>query len=218
MSLVKILAIIALVMGSTNVLAEEDDESFVGYDSIVNELKASSEYDEPVTDANAWEDVALHAGAGIVTTYVRLTSPEGQYGAGLMKGIEAHLGANIFTRQARAELLFRNYAEEPLSSTLAADLKEFELRLVYLPYVQDKMHLRVAGGFSARYMDVSTRTASGTKEHSISTPATALMIGFERKVSPTLSVGPDVTYRSAMVSDTFDKSAWDASINLNATF
>lgn len=213
MSLVKYLAALALVMGSTNVLADDEDESYKGFDSIVSELRASSE--EPVVaDNSEWEEVALHAGAGIVTSYINITSPDGESGAGIMKGLEVHFGANLFSKRARAEMLFRNYAAETLTSMLSADLREFELRFVYLPVLRDKMRMRLGGGFSARYMDLDSRGQG----YSRSTPATSLLVGFDRRITPTVTIGPDVSYRSAIISETFDKMAWDASLNLNATF
>ncbi len=217
MSLIKYLAALALLMGSTNVLAEDDDESYVGFDSLVSELTAKAQDPVPV-DSSDWEDVALHAGVGIVTSYISIRSPEGEAGAGIMKGIEAHFGANLFSKRLRAEVLFRNYAAESLTSSLTADLKEFELRAVYLPYLRDRMRMRIGAGFSARYMDVDTRTATVSADHSRSTPSASFLLGFERKITSSVAIGPDLTYRSAIVSETYDKSAWDASLNLNATF
>ncbi len=218
LSMFRFLAVLALWVGSTNVLAQEDDASYVGFDSLVSELKASAEEPLNPPPRSEWEDVAIHFGAGIVTSFVSVTSPEGQSGAGVMKGFEVHVGANLFSTKARAEMLFRNYTSEPLSSTLTADLREFELRLVFMPLVRNKMHLRTGAGFSARYMDLSTRAFTLRSDHSASTPTSSFFLGFERKLTPALTVGPDISYHSAVVSDTFDKSAWNASLKLNATF
>ncbi len=195
---IRILALIALLLGSTNVLAE-DEESYVGFDSLVTELKESADQPSVSQERSEWDDVAIHFGAGIVTSFINVTSPEGQSGAGIMKGFEAHVGANLFSTKARAEMLFRNYASEPLSSTLTADLREFELRLVFIPLQRDKMKLRVGGGFSARYMDLTARSYSERADHSVSTPSSSFFLGFERRLTPSVSLGPEISYRSAIL-------------------
>lgn len=208
-----------LATTATNVRADDsDDSAYVNYDSLVSELKASAEEPAAAPSPTDWEDVAIHLGAGIVTSFVDVTSPEGINGAGVLKGFEAHAGANLFSKKARAEMLFRNYASEPLSSTLSAHLREFELRLVFIPIVRDKMRVRAGAGFAARYMDLRSRSFGRIREHSTSTPASTFMVGFERKLTHSVSVGPDLSYRSAVISETFDKSAWDASLRINATF
>jgi hypothetical protein len=204
---------------STNVWAADDD-SYTSYDSIVNELKASSN-DAPVikeTDDLDWQEVALHAGIGIATSWVSLTSPSGVTGMGLLKGLEFNVGMNLFTRQLRAEGVFRNYAQEDLDSNLNAGLQEFELRLIYLPRLQDNTVLRFGVGLAARYMSIDSQVNGQWTNYQASTPSSLFLVGFERKISPAISLGPDVSYRSAVVSDTFDKSAWNASFRLNATF
>lgn len=201
---------------STNVWAEDDEDSYTNYDAIVAELKASAEIPEakPTSEDMNWDDVAIHAGAGVSTSFVHVTNEEGLTMSGLMKGLEAHLGVNLFTRKARAEGVFRSFAHDELSANSMADLKEFELGVVYTPQLQDRLLLRVGGGITARYLNVQ----NGGQSIRYTTPASSFLLGMERKVTPTMSVGPDLAYRSAMISDTADKTSWNASLRLNATF
>ncbi|MGE4133954.1 MAG: hypothetical protein AB7F86_20120 [Bdellovibrionales bacterium] len=196
----------------------EDEDSYTNYDSIVADLRAAAETPAPVQDDFSWDKVAIQGGLGFATSYVHVQTDEGFTGSGLMKGISAHLGLNLFTPKARAEIEFRRFGQESMSSNFSGDLKEFELRVVFLPVLQDKMTLRMGTGISARYMNIDTRVDSKWRSHRQSTPSSSLMMGLERKVTKTVSVGPDITYRSALISDTFDKRAWDAALRLNATF
>ncbi len=223
MSVKLVLTVIAtavyLATASTIVWAEEEDDSYTGYESIVSQLRSAADTTPQIQSEDInWEEVALHGGIGITTSFVHVASPEGANGSGIMKGFEAHFGVNLFTRKARVEGIFRNYAQEDLSSDMTADLKEFEFRGVFLPSMPDKMRLRLGLGLSARYMDISARSGGKWTPHKASTPASSFMIGFERKISATVAIGPDLTYRSALISETFDKSSWDASLRLNATF
>ena len=82
--------------------------------------------------------------------------------------------------------------------------------------VGERMLLRAGLGVAARYLDMNTHTSKDS--FSQSTPTTVVMLGLERKLNANISFGPDLSYRSALVQDTFDKSSWDASFRLNATF
>lgn len=211
----KKLILFITILGSTIVWAEGE---YTGYDSIVSQLEMQA--NQPLVVTDDWDEVALHGGVGLNLAYTHLRSPEGVSGSGVMKGLELHFGVNVFTRRARIEGLFRNYGQETLSSSLSADLKEFEFRGVYLPPMPDKMKLRFGLGLSARYMAIEAKASGGggRAAHKASTPAAAFLVGFERKLTSTVAIGPDVAYRSALVSDTFDKSSWDATLRMNATF
>jgi hypothetical protein len=203
---------------STNVKAAEDD-SFKSYDSIVNELKASQEESKPAPkpedEEMNWDDVALHGLLGLGTSFVSMTTPSGQSASGILTGVHIGAGVNLFSPKARAEAGFTNYSSEHLAAGVQAAMREYELRLVFLPMTTQKTALRMGAGLAGRYIDLNL--AGGTSFHS-STPVSLLLLGFEMQLAKNVYVGPDLSYRSALISDTFDKSAWDATICLNAVF
>lgn len=209
-------AVFSLVIFSTNVLADEDD-SFVGYDSIVNELKASQQevVSTPKEDEMAWDEVALHGDLGLGTSIISVTTPDGSAASGVLKGVHIGVGANLFSPKARAELAFTNYTPEHLNGGMKIDLREFEMRFVLLPVTSEKMLFRMGTGLAARYMNINVNGATNYKS---STPVSVFLLGFERKLAKNVYLGPDLSYRSALISDTFDKAAWDATIRINALF
>lgn len=210
--------ICALIFFPSLVLAEED--SYTSYDSIVNELRASANDKPqvaPVDDFN-WDEVAIHGGLGFSTAWESVSTPNGVVGSGIMKGITLNFGMNLFTRKLRAEGAFSSFSQEEFSNNMRASLKEFELRFMYLPTMSDKTTLRFGLGLAARYLNVDAQSEGVWSDYQASTPSSVAMIGFERKITPTIALGPDLSYRSAMISDTVDKSAWNASFRLNATF
>lgn len=210
-----LLAMLAL----TPFVSGAEDESFVNYDSIVAELRADADRPVPVSDGDlGWDEVAIHGGLGLATSIVQIDTASGVSGSGLLKGLELYFGMNLFTRKAKAEAAFRNFVREELDADLSAELKEFDLRVVFLPALRNRTLLRMGFGFSARYMDIDTRTPSGWRSWHESTPASILLLGIEHKLSKNVSLNPDISYRSAMTANTFDKSAFDASFRLNATF
>lgn len=203
---------------STNVWADEDG-SYTSYDEIVNQLKASADApSRPAVEVYQWDDVALHGGVGLATSWVSPQTPTGGPASGLLKGVEFNVGMNLFTRQLRAEGAFSTYTQSELNAENKADLQEFELRLIFMPKIQDNLSLRVGMGLTTRYMTLAALTGNQWQNYSASTPGSLLLLGFERKISQNIALGPDIAYHSAFVSDTFDKTAVNASFHLNATF
>lgn len=202
---------------STNGWADEDG-SFTGYEDIVSELKASADEPLPKTEVTDWDAVALHGGFALATSFLSTTAPNGAAGSGLLKGFELNVGSNLFSRKARGEIAFRSYSPETLSRELSATLREFEARLIFLPLLNDKTIMRMGPGLTSRQLELSSKGTGRNGTFKSSTPSFLLVMGVERKVSKNISVGPDVAYRSPLQRDSIDKSGWDASFRLNATF
>lgn len=208
-----------LITSGTYVWAYEDDESFSNYESIVSELKTSAEDTPIVREEIDWDAVAMHGGLGVVASYVNLEMPEmNRSSSGVLKGFEAHFGFNLFKKEARGEAIFRNYAHDGMSNRVAADMRELELRIVFLPVLKDKMLLRMGGGLSQRFVDILIRDPGFETRRSWSTPHYSLLLGFERKVAKTVSLGPDFSHHAPLDASSYSKSSWDASFRLNATF
>ena len=216
-----VLYILVLFLFLPALVLADEDSSYTGYDSIVSELRASADERPralPADDFN-WEEVAIHGGIGLATSWASVATPNGVVGSGLMKGITVNFGTNLFTRKLRAEGAFSSYAQEGFSSNMKSSLKEFELRLMYMAAMNAKTSLRFGLGLAARYLTIDSAAQTGRWEnYQSSTPSSVAMIGFERKITPTVAVGPDLSYRSALIAETLDKSAWNASFRLNATF
>lgn len=205
---------------ATNVRASDDD-SYASYEAIVNELTANANDNVPVAKED-WDEVAMQGGMSFVTSYVNIgievpgvaTINNG----GLMTGFEGHVGSNLFSRQVRGELAFRAFVPKEMGSEMQANLKDLESRIVFLPRLQDRTVIRMGLGLSARFIDVEGRIASGSYAYSSTDLASSVFLGFERKLSPAVSVGPDVAYRSGIDGNPLLKSSWDAAIRLNASF
>ncbi len=210
---------LALLSSSAFVWAEEDG-SFTNYEAIIKDLKTSAN-ETPLTVPTKdydWEDVAIHAGAAVAGSWVAVNGPDQAGGSGLLKGIEVNFGINLFSKSVIAEGAYLNFAEENLNPQLKTDLKEFELRLVYCTRLQDDVHLRLGAGLAARYLTVDSYANSHWSTTQYTSPSSVFLLGVERKISKILTFGPEISYRAAIGSDTFDRSSVDGSLRLNATF
>lgn len=217
----RLLTITALALGlhATNVWAQEDEDSFTNYESIVAELKTSA--DEPVkveTRARPL-NLKLQGGLGLTASFVSLELDRlNTKSSGVLKGFEAHIGTEFLTRTARAEAVFRNFAHDALSNNVAADLRELEARLVFLPELAEQSVLRMGAGVSERFIDVRARRSDGEVQTSWATPYYSLLLGFEYKLARNVAVGPDLAHHASLDASSDSKSSWDASFRLNATF
>lgn len=208
--------IVLVAFSATNVWAE-DDGSFTNYDTIVNELKADAEYNpEPVRDELGWDEVAISGGMALATSFISITAPNGATGGGMLNGFELFTGANLFSKKARGEIGIRSFAPGEFGR-VNVNLRELEARLIFLPVLGERLTMRMGIGLTARYMDIDGQANGVSVRSEATTPASAVILGLERKLSRAISIGPDLAYRSSLTAS-FDKSAWDAAIRLKATF
>lgn len=207
-------------MAATNVWAAEDD-SYSSYEQIVSELSANANDAPPVVQAD-WDDVAVQGGLSLVTSYINVGIDfQGQgsiESSGLMTGFEGHAGSNLFSRSVRGEFAARVFIPKELSGVDQINMKDLEGRIVFLPRLRDRLAVRMGLGLGMRFVDVEGRSPLGSYARSSSALGSSVFLGFEKKLSPTVAIGPDVSYRASMNSDSIDKSSWDAAIRLNATF
>ena len=211
-------ATLVLVLGFATAAAAADGDSFTTYDSIVNELKSDAEIDfKPKHEVMDWESVAISGSLGVAGALVDVPNVggSGRGGAGFMKGFEAAVGANTFSKQARAELAFRNYAGEKLSGGVHADMREFEARMIFLPPLRDDTRVRMGLGLSERILSATPERGRTVDRSGL---YYGLLMGLEHQVSKAVSIGPDLAYRDSLNNRSDRKSSWDASFRLNANF
>ena len=195
-----------------------DGDSFTTYDSIVNELKSDADIDlKPKHEKMDWESVAISGSLGVTGALVDVPNVggPGNGGSGFLKGFEAAIGANTFSKQARAELAFRNYAGEKLSGRIHADMREFEARMIFLPPLRDDTRVRMGMGLSERILNATPERGKSVDRSGM---YYSLLVGLEHQVSTAVSVGPDLAYRDSLNNRNDRKSSWDASFRLNANF
>ena len=108
----------------------------------------------------------------------------------------------------------RSFSSSQLEKGAYAALSEFNLRLLYRNPVSRLVKIRLGGGVAARYLELKT---NGQKKE-FSTPASILSIGLEAALSRNLSVGAELAYRSALITETADSGAADATLSLGAHF
>jgi hypothetical protein len=209
--------LLGFVLVVSTLVWADDEDSFTSYDSIISELRQAARKPERQETQNLFPKLTFHGGLSLAASVINISSstfrnPTG----GVLKGFEAHVGVDLLTSTARGELAFRNLGPDPTGRDLEIALRELEARIVFLPNLQDRLNLRMGGGLSARTLKIRSRLLEASEVQG--TPFYSLFVGLERKLADSVSVGPDLAYRSSLDASSIDKSSWDACFRLNATF
>jgi hypothetical protein len=218
--------IVSLIMSSTaysqiNEASEEED--YVSYEKIVDDLQSRTKK-QPASQSSTryssgrdpFENVWIHAGVGIAQTTQNIDLPNGAtvYMAG--RGVQATLGIDILGPNLSAEGSVRNFGESedsPMGVATKTALKEFDLK-VLVKTREGRFGFKGGGGLSARYMTVR----SGLETFDITTPASVLQVGGDFYLSQTVSLGVDLAVRTAMITETFDRTSYDGTLRLDTHF
>lgn len=206
-------------------LAQESDAEtdYVPYESIVDELQKKQATPNNTSSArrgslfsgggDPFENVWIHAGAGFtqMTQMIELPNGVGYYNGA--RGVQASVGIDILGPNLAAEGAVRSFGEVDDSSTKVS-LKEFDLKILFKTRPQPRLGLRIGGGLSARYMTVH----SGLTTYDLTTPASVLTAGGDIYLTSSISMGMDVSARTAMITDSFDRQSYDGTVRIDTHF
>jgi hypothetical protein len=208
--------LVAVGIYSTLVYAEEDTR----FDNIVSELKSSLQQEtQPIRVVDdPFDSVQMQMGAAVSAGVVNLGTNGSPSGSAMLKGFDVHFGIDLFSSYWAAEGCFRSFGTEDFATHYAASLREFDLKVVHKNDLQSKVKLRMGAGLSARYLTVMDSRNGQYHERTDKTPAFIALIGVDRQLSPVISIGPDISYRSPLIRETSEKASADASLRLNVYF
>ena len=193
-----------------------DNEEEIGFETIISQLNKSSnkvrqkDLQEPST---LIDDVRIHSGVGFVQSFVRVNSPTKNTLQGFHQGIQASLGIDLFSRNWIAEGTIRSFGEESIEDS-QVKLREFDLKVIYHNDSRSLFGYRAGFGLAARNL---TLIENG-KEEKFSTPATIALFGIDTHVSRTITIGGELSYRTALVSESADRSSVDIALKFDAHF
>lgn len=200
----------------------EADEDYISYDRIVDDLQSESKRQTRETNRvrsrltylgpDPFENIWIHAGVGFAQTTANIDLPSGGSAHMSARGIQAAVGIDILGPSLSAEGTVRNFGENEDSAS-KIQLKEFDLK-IFAKHREGRFGLRGGGGLSARYMTV--KTSSDVFE--VTTPASVLQLGGDLYLSKSVSVGLDLSARTAMIAETFDRTSYDGTIRLDTHF
>ncbi|MCB0351400.1 MAG: hypothetical protein KDD38_09470 [Bdellovibrionales bacterium] len=190
-------------------------DSYSGYDSIVKELTSSTYSNKSINTST--EMIKFHAGLGVLTSRLSMNLPKGLPSLKTLRGFEARFGIDLFSPNWVAETAVRTFNPEEFADA-ELSMREFDLLLLYTAAIDRPIHFNIGGGMSARYLDISGGTISEQFARKNTTPASVLTTGLHAFLTPGLSIGAQLSYRSPIVRETIDNGSLDGSVRLAGRF
>lgn len=198
--------------------AQYEDDSFFNYEAIITDLKSSTSTTKLPTPNDPFADIQIHGGVGIVTSLLTVKTPDRVTRSGFQNGFEASLGIDLFSPRWMAEGAIRRYTSSELDRFTTVTLHEFDLRAVYRTSPHRYLRWRFGMGLAGRFLEIKSRIGEALATNEYSTPSSIVSIGIESSITREFSVGTELSYRSAIIEETSDRSAIDGSIKLGAHF
>lgn len=203
----------ALFITSTSSATYETEDE-IGFETIVSELSQNqntTRIQRPSGDL--LNDVKIHSGVGFTQSFIRVDSSSNGELRGFHRGVQATLGIDLFSRNWFAEGAIRSFGETDVEESRVR-LREFDLKVAYRSNSESLFGYRAGIGLAARNL----KLIENGSEQSFSTPASIALLGIDANISRKLSIGTEVSYRAALVSESADRSAFDFAFKVDAHF
>lgn len=190
---------------------------FESYDQIVDKL---SKYSKDNREIKAQSSGSLrsysmaHIGLGASQTfYDPSRSPLSSTSFQNQGGLIINVGVDVFSPRWGLEGSFANYGRLNNQDT-DIRLREFSLKGLYKPVLSNDWNMRMGIGMSSRFLDLQTPLASA----SYKTPSGLFTIGVDSYINSFISVGADLNFKTAMISESIDKSSVDLAFRVDTHF
>lgn len=204
---------LSLALSLTSHLAKAADGfEELTYDDLVQELNMSRTKIKKASDPQP-EPIQFHLGIGWITSN-NLIDIEGYETNKPLNGFQLALGIDL-TTQFQSEFNFRNYGESK-SANESRSMRELEARALFHDLHVKNVGYRFGGGLGQRNFQLSD-SASGLRIND-STPFFLLFGGVETKLSKQVSLGAELGWRTALITQTVDKNSLDATLRLDTHF
>ena len=199
--------------------AQEVDD----FDNIVKSLSNSTRAKAPSTtrSTNPLDTSEIHAGIGIASNFSSMHTAAGHNIHSTQRGVQAALGIDLLSPDWLAEGTARSFTDQDVPDARVV-LKEFDLKVLNKGAFMGMFTYRVGAGLSARYLTVnehSTDSANpGELKSDYVTPASVFTGGIEARFNKMISFGSDVSYRTALITETIDQNSFDFVVRVDAHF
>ena len=207
------------LLSSTTCIAEE----FEDFDSIVKGLSGQSRAKVTTegTEQSPLDTSEIHVGAGLANEFSTMVIPNGRRMPINQKGIQAALGIDLFSKYWLAEGTTRSFADQT-NDRARVQLQEFDLKVYNKGQLTNVFGYRAGLGLSGRYLTITEGPDAGEgssgRTFKYVTPSSVFVAGLEARFNSFLSVGSDVSYRSALIADTIDQNSFDFVVRVDAHF
>lgn len=202
---------LGLVCGLSQLASAADYEE-LSYDDLVNQLQQKHKKVVSTNSHHSLDDLKIHAGVGLLTAMNYFNIP-GHSGGRELSGFQISAGIDLFSPEWISELALKNFGHSE-SERENRSLREIDLRVLRRKSMTNDMGYRLGGGLGTRYLNYSDSNISVSEE----TPCVIAFGGLDSYISPNVSLGAELGFRSALIDKTIDKSALDLMVRLDTSF
>jgi hypothetical protein len=192
--------------------ANSDTEE-IGYDELINRINTKR---AAVTksDTRSFDNLSIHAGFGLLSAMndVKINNKDSYR---YQNGFLLALGIDLFSENFYAEGELRNFGQTT-SGSETRSLRELDLKLCFKNDLVNRTGFHLGAGLGTRYMKLSDPLAKRNIEDT--TPSFLLSGGIDSYLNKNLSLGFEVSWKTAMITNTIDKNSLDLGIRLDSHF
>lgn len=207
-------ALITLMTFSTSTMvqaASGKDYEEVSYEDLVGEL--SRKKDSLTQSQNSANAPKTHIGIGYANSFSNI-SANGQNFNRYSSGVQLSYGMDMGSPRWYTEGIFRNYGSNS-NGTEDFSLRELELKAGYTNIIQNIWNYSLSTGLSTRFMKFSDSSRSINVNET--TPSLVVSSGIFAQIHRNVSIGAEVSARTAMANKPADKDSFDFAFRLNTS-
>jgi hypothetical protein len=190
-------------------------EGYENYDDIVDRLSADTDGLYKPRKGFRRNYTRAHAGIGLSQTFYQSSSSDGDRNGLRHGGMMLAFGVDLLTPRWAVEGAYHNFGRSE-GETTRYQLKEVALKMFYKPNVYKSWFLRLGGGFSSRFLNITTFQDNRKQRHE--TPSMLITVGADTLLTSAVSFGVDLNIKNSLIEDTIDRRSVDVSLRIDTHF
>jgi hypothetical protein len=199
---------------SMTLVCQARDYEEVTYEDLIDQISSHKKaLENKSRGTNPFDEVKIHGDFGYVNSFsdIDLGSRKVQR---YQNGIQISIGVDLFSENWFGETSYRNFGLSN-NGTEELILKEIDLKFGYKSTWKGPWSYKIQGGLANRYL---TLNDPGKSIHiDDNSPMIMGAAGLRLHMNKVISLGFDLSARSALLSNTADRSSIDFTVGLGAT-
>jgi hypothetical protein len=200
----------------TSIISTYSFADYESYDEIVDKLSSYKNTELRQNQAYRAEIRTFskaHIGLGLTQSFFDADAVGFNSKIQNQGGLLINVGVDVFNPSWGVEGSYANYGTSNESNS-QLKLREFTLKGLYKPSIDKTWSMRIGLGFSSRFLDISNTLANSKYK----TPSGLFLFGIESYINSFVSVGADINFKTAMISETIDKNSVDLAFRVDTHF
>ena len=190
--------------------------NYEGYDEIVDKLSRYNDQDLTQNQAYRAEIRTFsraHVGLGVAQSFFDADAPALNSSMQNQGGLIVNVGVDVLSTEYGLEGSYANYGTQNTNDS-EIKLREFTIKGLYKPALNKTWSMRMGLGVSSRFLDIRNIKVNDAYK----TPSALFLFGMDSYISQFVSVGADLSFKTAMINDTIDKNSVDLAFRVDTHF